>query len=233
MQSKLTLIGLYNYYPTLFDKLSMPAGVDVDIVRDEILIKSGEFEVLYPDPNFLKDMIGHWSKKYQRTFQKWVDALQIDYDPLNNYDRKEEYIDSKTASSKMNIEENNTSAGSSSGSTTGSTSPAQTTNTKETQVSAYDAATYQNKEKTTDTLSLQVAGSDTSKTASNTVSNDKKTASHTGADNEIIKHSAHLFGNIGVTTSQQMLQAELDVQRFNLYEQIADIFVIDFCIMVY
>ena len=44
---------------------------------------------------------------------------------------------------------------------------------------------------------------------------------------------ARLYGNIGVTTSQQMLQSELDVARWNVYEQIADLFVDEFCIMIY
>ena len=42
-----------------------------------------------------------------------------------------------------------------------------------------------------------------------------------------------LSGNIGVTTSQQMLQSELDIARWNLYEHIADLFCSEFCIMVY
>ena len=357
MQSKLTLIGMYNYDPTLFSNLSMPAGVDTDIVRDEILIRSGEFEVLYSDPAFVKMLIGHWSKKHLRTFEKWFNALSIEYDPLNNYDRTEEYTDIRSGngsrentsgrkysdnsidndsgkiktsdlfndisagsssgsegangsisenetsagaenmigSDEVATNKNSTSAGNSSGHTTGSTSPAQTTNTKTTNVAAYDSGTLQTKEQTTDALTLQVAGSDSSDTASNTLTNeiesgnndrdysenknhvdnrshtethdDNKTRSenhvdnisHTGDhteentatktgsrfglddqtsneksnNNETTQHRAHLFGNIGVTTSQQMLQSELDVQRFNLYEQIADIFVEEFCIMIY
>lgn len=41
------------------------------------------------------------------------------------------------------------------------------------------------------------------------------------------------YGNIGVTTSQQMLEAELEVARWNLVEQITDMFIRDFCILVY
>lgn len=46
-------------------------------------------------------------------------------------------------------------------------------------------------------------------------------------------HEGHLYGNIGVTTSQQMLEAEFDVARFNLMDQIADLFVQEYCICVY
>lgn len=249
MQSKLTLMGMYEYDPTLFANLSMPSGIDADIVKNEILMKSGEFEVLYPNPNFMKLLIGHWCSKHMRTFQKWFDALQIEYDPLENYNRHEEYTDVRTnktgRKTSDNIVDNENaktiSAGSSNGNTTGNTSPAQTTNTKTTSVSAFDASTLQTKEQTTDALTLQVAGSDTSSTSSNTINNDEekrnRASSRSGSDdmteNEMSKHSAHLFGNIGVTTSQDMLKQELDIQRFNLYEQIADIFVSEFCLMIY
>ena len=46
-------------------------------------------------------------------------------------------------------------------------------------------------------------------------------------------HEGHRYGNQGVTMSQQMLQAELDVQRWNIYEHMTDLFIQDFCIAVY
>ena len=46
-------------------------------------------------------------------------------------------------------------------------------------------------------------------------------------------HEGKTYGNIGVTTSQQMLEAEYEVARFNIYEQIAKLFIKEFCICVY
>lgn len=46
-------------------------------------------------------------------------------------------------------------------------------------------------------------------------------------------HEGNIYGNIGVTTSQQMLEAEYEVARFNIYEQIAKLFIKEFCICVY
>ena len=51
--------------------------------------------------------------------------------------------------------------------------------------------------------------------------------------NDEVKHEAHLYGNIGVTTSTQMLEDFLRVERWNIYEHIADIFCDEFCIPVY
>lgn len=209
MQSKLTLIGLYNYDNTALDLLSFPEGIDKNLAISTILLRCGEFELLYPSLPFVKSLCDVWSKKHYRTFEKWVAALAIEYNPLDNYDRHEKYTDTHSGSDTT------------SGSSSGSTSPAATTRTNTEEVSAFDSSSYQPKSKNTETLTINAAGTDSSTTSS--------TFNH----GEKIEHDAHLYGNIGVTTSQEMLKAELDVARFNLYDQIADIFCEDFCLMIY
>ena len=46
-------------------------------------------------------------------------------------------------------------------------------------------------------------------------------------------HTGRIHGNIGVTTSQQMLQSELDLARFNIIQEITNLFMVELCIMVY
>lgn len=213
MQSKLTLIGLYNYDNTALDLLSFPEGIDKQLAISTILLRCGEFELLYPSLPFIKSLCDVWSKKHYRTFEKWVAALNISYDPLNNYDRHEEYTDTRTGSDTHSGQD----------STTGSTTPAQTTTTATETVSAFDSSTYQPKAQNTDSYVVNVAGSDSSTiTHGEIISKDEE-----------ITHEAHLYGNIGVTTSQEMLKSELDISRFNIYEQIADIFCEEFCLMIY
>ena len=89
----LPLIGIYNYNEHIFDGLTFPEGIDKEIAVNEILTRSGEFEILYPDDAFLTAMITHWGKKHYRTFDKWVKALAIEYKPLENFDRNEETRD--------------------------------------------------------------------------------------------------------------------------------------------
>ena len=79
----------------------------------------------------------------------------------------------------------------------------------------------QPKEKNTSSIVVNTAGSDSS------------TSSGSMTHGEVIEHTGRLYGNIGVTTSQQMLQSELDIAKFNLYDQIADIFCEEFCLMIY
>ena len=47
------------------------------------------------------------------------------------------------------------------------------------------------------------------------------------------KHSAHIYGNVGVTTSAEMLEGELKIRKQDLISIIVQEFKENFCIMVY
>ena len=276
--SKITLIGLYNYDPTIFDNLTFPTGIVKDVAINEILIKSGEFEIVYPDPEFLKAMITHWGTKNFRTFEKWIEALSLEFNPLYNYDRYEEYTDSRSKEDTRDITDTRNTSNTRNASDirshsdlntkndsresisnaetvteTNSTTNDDTTETKS--VSAYDSNTYQPKEQ--DVLDKDVTTSANDNSITSNQQNESGSASESatgnesgsssenieglesgntnesGKENELAQHNAHLYGNIGVTTSTQMLEDFLRVERFNIYEQIADIFITEFCVLVY
>lgn len=63
--------------------------------------------------------------------------------------------------------------------------------------------------------------------------NDTGTSNTDASGTYANKRDGLAYGNIGVTTSQQMLEAELEVARWNLVDQITDMFIRDFCILVY
>ena len=288
--AKITTIGMYSFDPTLFDGVVFPAGINKQLAVDEILTRSGEFEIIYPDVSFFKAMLEHWANKHYRTFEKWVEGLAAEFDPLYNYDRFEEYQDERTgsdsrtgkslhngvnneqitnsheASTKENGVENVSNTSTASTGTTGSRS---TTNNElvenggetENTVSAFDSSAYEPKDKQTSSTSQstnattgEVSGTDstssgtsgtttasgsigsesgTESSARNGVTADEHHESENRVNNEVVKHTAHLYGNIGVTTSAQMLREFLDVERFNIYENIADLFIDEFCILVY
>lgn len=60
------------------------------------------------------------------------------------------------------------------------------------------------------------------------------TGNETYIDDKTLTHGGHLWGNIGVTTSQKMLQDEIDV-RFNnnFYDIISNQFRLEFCVLIY
>ena len=204
--ARITVIGLNMLNSHMFDGFTVPAGIDRELAIDTILMNCGELEPLYCDADFMQFAIGTFSKKWQQTFERWIKALSIDYEPLYNYDRYEKYTDDRIDSSKSNSK----SVGS--GTDTG-------TVTNEHTVSAYDSSTYQPEDKNTTTNNLK---NDTEVTNNTT---DESTGK--------VVHDAHLYGNIGIVSSQQMLEAELNVSQWNIYEHISDLFKTELTVMVY
>lgn len=208
--AKITLQGLeifLNYEnKSLFDLLTVPEGIVKNDLVDNIMLECGEFETLYADPDFMRSAIGAWSNKHQRTFLKWVNALNIEYAPLENYDRQENWTDETDANTTNTL--NSTV---SSSSTSGGES--------KTNIAAYDSSSYSPSDQVTD-----------SNTASNTSTD---ASSGAGTENIDFAHSGRIHGNIGVTTSQQMLEQELDVARFNIIDEITKLFMSELCVAVY
>lgn len=189
----MTLFGMYKWAEQtdqkLFDLFVLPASYDSttkDAIIGNMMLKGGEFEVLYADPLFTREAIGYVAKKWYETFDKWAEALAIEYNPLENYDRNESETSTGTGSA----------ASQSSGTTEG-------------QVSAFDSSDYQNKDKET--------------TSDGTQSQSTSSGSRT----------SRIHGNIGVTTSQQMLEAELSVRRFSLIDKISDVMLREIVIPVF
>lgn len=372
--AKMTLIGLTNWANTsvppgpdndLWDLMNLPEGIDKNTVINNIIMKGGEFEVLYPNYNYMRAFIGVWSNKHYRTFQKWITALNLTYNPLENYNRTEEYTDIGTNGSTRTGSRSNSISGSDTIKNTGTQSnqtvynthdeeyktgtdtitrtdnlsesiqhnstveedKLQTTKTNGTvtqskdtknnqtqtltntdlgtdharSISAFNSSTLvpdsqdstsgantavttysgQADNETTQTSVSYAAGTngdtviednvtvtsgtdiksntgtetnatqygsivnhnktgnDTDTRTDNLTETKTSTLTDTGSDSDTIsgnsrmEHRAHLYGNIGVTTSQQMLQAELDISAWNIYEKITDLFLDEFCIKVY
>ena len=103
--SKITLIGMYQYLDhesdDLFSEIVLPTGINKQIFIDSLMLHGAEFEVLYSDPQTMKYAIGAWSKKWANTLKKWADALAIEYNPLENYDRNESWSDAKVSNNKQ------------------------------------------------------------------------------------------------------------------------------------
>lgn len=312
--AKITLFTFARYMQQhdddLFKNLTVPTGLNKDTLTENILLRGGEFEVIYSDPLFMQYAIGTWSKKWQRTMEKWLQALAIDYNPLENYDRYENIQDKSTKTSNMertldhqdetlintqDLQTLNTENKRTLDTDTLSTRNLMDEETRnltdvetrlmndtttydhdtevERQVSAFDSSSYQpaevtyNKDSDSDhnTVAIDYTGTDTfehtgkdifnhtgtednKQTGTDTMKNTgtdtmnrtgSETTGHTGTisdeggEDGFNDHIAHIHGNIGVTTSQQMLQAELDIDLWNIYEHITDLFLTEFIIPIY
>lgn len=95
--AKITLWGMYQWMlehdDDLFTNLSVPDGMDAGTLKDCILYKGAEFGMVYGDPNFVKMLIGVWSDKYSHTLERWIQLYNLDYNPIENYDRREDFMD--------------------------------------------------------------------------------------------------------------------------------------------
>ena len=228
--AKITTIGFHNWMKSqnddLFSKMNLPVGINKDTLIDNILLRAGEFEVFYSNPFVYQSAIGVWSDKHKRTFEKWVNALSIEYNPIENYDRKEEWEDNINENSNgtnTSIEKINFN---SSGYTSGSTS---LNGINDNKVSAYDSDVYQPESQNTNTSNS--TDSLTTNTNTNNNRNNDITINKDTYNNS--KHIGHVHGNIGVTTTQQMLESELSLATWNVYDHIIDLFIEEFCIAVY
>lgn len=241
----MTLYGIQKYLlpnDDLFADLTLPDGIDKDALTNNILLRSASFESLYTNPEFLKPAISLWGVKHYRTFEKWVKALSIEYEPLENYDRIEEWSDTRTLTA-TNIGDSSSessqemSGGATSATTANATGSSGTSGETENLISAFDSNSYSAHDKQTTSSTGNTTTSDNSSNNTTSFNNvtdaSKSSQSSTNTENTNNTQTGRAHGNIGVTTSQQMLESELDIARFNLIEQITDLFIQEFCIMVY
>lgn len=232
--AKLTLMGMYYWWMNneagdFFDSLNLPTSSIISAanfrtqVKNAILVNGGEFGCLYGDPSWMRTMMSMWSGTMLPIWQRMLDALELKYNPIENYDRQEEWRDTENGiiSRTGKTSGNGTSAGMSTQTTEGNPETTES-------VSAYNTTTFSPDKKTEITL-------DEKQKSSSTVVN-KDTKEETGKEthNNATFRSGRTHGNIGVTTSQQMLMSEIDVAQYNsMYNYIADDFMRQFLILCY
>lgn len=200
-KATLSIMGLWTYDHHIFDKLTLPETLDRELVINQILMDCAELELLYPAFDTMRQAIGIWSKSRQETWQKLIDTLHFEYDPIENYNRYEDWTD--THSYKTNTK------------TTGSQNSTGSVDTQN-QVNGFN-----------DNLT------DSDSTSSNTASDTTASGTEDHTNNGDMVHGGRIHGNIGVTTTQQMIAEERESVQFNIYDYISRDFQRRFCLGVY
>lgn len=191
----------------MLDNLQIPEGLDADTLKNNIVVECAELEVLYADYSFFSYAIGVWSEKQLPVWERMKKAIDMEYNPLENYDRIEEWTDAETNGRSANT----LSQGNSKIDRGGSQNHF---------VNGYNSG------------GQVMQSSDTDRSADTSITSTSVNGSENGSRNA--KHNGRIHGNIGVTTSQQMLTAELDLApRVNMYEVITHDFRNRFCLLVY
>lgn len=216
------LLDLLSYDDTIMDNFTVPDGIDRRLALDTIYQRCGLTPLYHPDPAWLKFYVGRWCSKNAKTWEELYKTTIQDYNPIYNYDRTEETTDTRSGTRKLSEDT------SSNTQQNGDTSVTDTSSdSSEHTLSADNSDSYEPGYK--DVSSRQ----DTQASESSNrvdVTGDRAVDETTG---ETYSHTLRAYGNIGVTTTQEMLEAQRKVVRYNIYNEIADSFKDEFCLYIY
>lgn len=214
MRATLSLLGCYHANEDLFSEFLTPEDVDKENLIDNLLAECAELEILYTDPDMLQFMIGAWSKKELPVWEKLAETLTYEYDPIENYDRKEDWTDHRDI-------ENSSEGTSGQVMTTNDTTTTNSTDT--TSVAGFNGEGLATREQTASNGS----------TGASSTSNQTGNSTNSSRGDEDSKHTGRIHGNIGVTTTQHMIQEQRDIVEFNLIDYIISSFKKRFCLLIY
>lgn len=263
MRATLSIRGIHNYTQgRIWNGLDVPDAISKEYLIMQIVDECAELEILYPDEFYLTRAIGWWSHSEKKIWEKLYATTVLDYNPIWNKDgtvtetentsrlHKELGGDQESENSTQLHKElggdNETS--NESFSSEGSSSRTQADAADQvTQVSAYDASAFQNRDKNTteaestehvvaDNANTTDRATDRSVDRDNMDSHDRLASRQVDRDNMDVDdryYERRETGNIGVTTTQQMIKEEREVDQFNIYDYIVQSFKRRFCLLVY
>lgn len=228
ISATMSAYSLYNYDATLFDELHLPDGVDKDTIIENFLTDSIELELLYPEPETFKAIIGIWSRKRIDTWNHFYKLLNdTDYNPIWNvdgtvsstYGKRETDLTSDPVTTSENL-----------GKTHSTAKTGERNGTNSSKVSAYnsnDLVPASGSESHEDSA-IDEANTD----AIENVYNAGK--QHSNSQQKEVTDTVTRTGNIGVTTTQSMINEELELRnKYNIYDYIVNDMIKRFCLLVY
>lgn len=215
-QAKISVMGLYQWDSNLFSLMVIPEGLDLDTFVDNLLTETCELEVLYPNPEVMKNLIGVWSNKNLPVWQHLYDTTQYDYDPIENYNR--------TDTGRIDKSNSRTHSGTDTETRNSATSG---TGTEDNYIAGFDSVPSGNN----DGLVKQ-SRSEESQTGTAQATNAFQHGEQI-TDNGRDETTFTSKGNIGVTTTQKMIREEREIAEFNIYDRMITDFIARFCIEVY
>ena len=148
--------------------------IDKKVLVETICFQNAELELLYTDPDTVRQMIGLWSVSSQYSWKKLAETLYLEYNPLWNKDAL--ITEHEEGESGSEAQEN---------------------------VAAYNSSSFEPRNKST------------------------------GSADSSRDYERRETGNIGITSSMELIAQERDIADFNIYDRISEDFRNRFCLMVY
>lgn len=217
--------ALLDWDPSIFDDMVLPEDLDDEdgivrgLIKDDIVLRHGDTPLFIPEPTVMKYYIKSWSLKMLPVFQRYWTACSVEYDPIENYNRSEYRTETRedTMGNTRTLDTTNTVDGEVNESGT---------DTTESGVSAENVVTFSPDTKTERTPDL--------KTENDVTTTDSGTITDDGSYDGSLTIDSNIHGNIGVTTSQQMLEQELSIiPKLDIIRIISDSWAAEFCLAVY
>lgn len=259
----LSYYGMYQIRPDLFDNLVLPDGVTSDernTILQNFMVEGMELEALYPNPDTAKLIFGVWSRKCLPVWDKLWATTQLTYDPLANRDYKSKDVtvetrdlagsetgknnasDSRNHSEKTTSDVDTTEALTEDGNTQFGGSDTVTRERGAFNAPGVGMTPYEKDTTAFGQTNTQHRTADTTGTSDSTtnVIGDESSSSEsshnintTDTGTVITEYTTEGKGNIGVTTSQDLLQQERQVALFNFMDIVVQDMITRFCILVY
>lgn len=243
---KPTLATLYEDDSTLFSSMQFPTGLDASTVAAFLLHRYGSLDTIYDEAAEAKAGFALWSTVMLPNWTSMWEALQAEYEPLNNYSMRETMTNDvtqkaygKTTTRTDNLSHTKTGNDTNTPNLTETETP-NITNSRDRGVYGFNSqpnnAVPDSEDTETETGTNTTTTTGTSRTDYNTTESDTgtQTAADSGTDTETRNYQLSREGNIGVTTSQQMLESEIELRiKWNMCEIIAIAFMREFCVAVW
>ena len=244
----LDLIGLYRYDNTIFDSFHLPEALEdsKDVIINNILMETAERELIYPDAGFMKSAIDAWSAKQCPIWKELYDTTQYEYTPIWNVDAKvkeehnltgTDYLTDDHTTERTHTDTITRTHGDTLTTTHGDTLTTThgDTMTTDDSVYGYNESTAAPSDKSVSTHTGTTSDAHTGTTA------DAHTGAITDKDTGTRKHDTSdkgditttRTGNIGVTSTQSLIQEQREVVKFNIIDVIIQDFSNRFCLKVY
>lgn len=219
-----TLLEMVSWLPEMWKGIELPPKLvpySEDLV-DEIMTRCYNMVCAYEEPLFFEKQLKRFFRTHLIEFTKVYDTVVAEYEPLENYDRKEDRTEVRTPDLLTESTYND-------GGTVKDVLDGNGRLDSETtgEISAMNSGSYQSDDKNT---TEQTTKTDNTTTRTNDL--------HGGGDvketgDETTTVISRVHGNIGVTTTQQMIEEERRVARFNIYVYISIRFEEELMIRVY
>lgn len=214
---KATLRELYEQDPQLLYAIRLPDALTTGEIGPVLLFELGDMATLFSSAEEWTSYVTVWSSNRKQTWERELAALTAEYNPLHNYDMQEQMTNDqrvmqhgKTTTRTDNLSHAKTG-------TEGDQMQASETPgvTQTTETGRYGVNSTGPDPVPVDRAVTERSGQDSRSGSStrtyNTTDADTgtQTIADSGQDTETRNYKLTRSGNIGVTTSQQMLEAEM------------------------